>query len=225
LQKLLGPSTVYLIDTYDTIEGAQKAASLGEPLWGVRLDSGDLAALSREVRRIFDDAGLPDAKIMASGDLDEYKIRSLVAAGAPIDVFGVGTTLATSADAPALGAIYKLVELEAEGAKRYTAKLSAEKATLPGAKQIFRREDHDVIAQPDERLDGRPLLSRVVAGGELTAPLPDAKAARAHAAAALAMLPERYRRLEHPEPYRVEYSRCLNELFETVRKSLRGAPA
>jgi len=222
LQKLLGLSTVYLIDTYDTLEGARKAASLGEPLWGVRLDSGDLGALSREVRRILDDAGLGGAKIMASGDLNEHKIRSLLAVDAPIDVFGVGTELATSIDAPALGAIYKLVELEAEGATRYTAKLSAEKATLPGAKQIFRWEDHDVIARADERLDGRPLLSRVVAGGELTAPLPDAKAARAYAAAALAALPERYRCLEHPEPYRVECSRCLNELFETVCKDLEG---
>src|ERR1700691_3934152 len=115
LQRTLGESTVHLLDTYDAIVGARRAAKLGEPLWGVRLDSGDLAALSRQVRAILDEAGLPDAKIMATGDLDEYKIRELVTAGAPIDAFGVGTQLATSADAPAMGAIYKMVELSIGG--------------------------------------------------------------------------------------------------------------
>jgi len=128
LQELLGPDTVYLIDTYDTLEGARIAASLGRPLWGVRLDSGDLIELSRAVRRILDEAGLVEAKIMASGDLNEYKIAEIVAAGAPIDAFGVGTELATSSDAPALGGIYKLVEIEG----RYTAKLSPGKVTFPG---------------------------------------------------------------------------------------------
>ena len=112
LQELLGPATVYLIDTYDTLEGARLAAGLGRPLWGVRLDSGNLVELSRAVRRILDDAGLPDAKIMATGDLNEYKILELVAVRAPIDAFGVGTELATSADAPSLGAVYKLVEVQ-----------------------------------------------------------------------------------------------------------------
>jgi len=95
LQKLLGERTTYLIDTYDTIEGAKLAASLGRPLWGVRLDSGNLIELAPAVRKILDDAGLPDAKIMATGELNEYKIHELVAARTPIDVFGVGTDLAT----------------------------------------------------------------------------------------------------------------------------------
>ena len=103
LQRLLGESTVYLIDSYDTLEGARRAAALGRPLWGVRLDSGNLVELAPAVRKILDDAGLRDAKIMATGDLNEYKIHELVAAGAPIDVFGVGTELATSADAPIAG--------------------------------------------------------------------------------------------------------------------------
>ncbi len=101
LQTLLGDATAYLIDTYDTIEGARTAAALGQPLWGVRLDSGNLVELSREVRKILDDAGLQDAKIMATSDLNEYKILEFAAAGAPIDAFGVGTDLATSADSPA----------------------------------------------------------------------------------------------------------------------------
>src|SRR6202521_242858 len=150
LQKLLGESTVYLVDSYDTLEGARKAASLGRPLWGVRLDSGNLAELVPAVRKILDDAGLKDAKIMATGDLNEYKIHELMAARAPIDVFGVGTELATSADAPSLGVVYKLVETEDARGLRYHIKLSQDKQTLPGAKQIFRCATHDVLARSSE---------------------------------------------------------------------------
>ncbi|MGH9558358.1 MAG: nicotinate phosphoribosyltransferase, partial [Bryobacteraceae bacterium] len=150
LQKLLGETTAYIIDTYDTINGACHVAELGRPLWGVRLDSGNLDELSRQVRKILDDAGLPGAKIMATGDLDEFKIRDLAAAGAPIDSFGVGTALAVSSDAPALGVVYKMVEIEDSGQRRYTLKLSADKITLPGAKQIFRYSDRDVLARSSE---------------------------------------------------------------------------
>ncbi len=224
LQKLLGDSTAYLIDTYDTIEGARKAASLGRPLWGVRLDRGDLAALSRAVRKILDDAGLRDAKIMASGDLNEYKIRELVAADAPIDAFGVGTELATSADAPTLGAVYKLVELVSGGKTRYTAKFSTDKITMPGAKQIFRLADRDVIACADERVEGdaRPLIQPVIYKGRLLEPLPPARAARGHAAESLKALPESCRRLEGAAPYRVEYSKTLQDLLETARLAVAG---
>lgn len=127
LQRVLGDATVHLLDTYDTLQGARHAAQAGRPLWGVRIDSGDFLALSRQVRAILDEAGLPDAKIMASGDLDEHRIRELVAGGAPIDAFGVGTQLSTSADAPALGATYKLVVLDIRGIKRFTAKYSQDK--------------------------------------------------------------------------------------------------
>lgn len=227
LQKLLGPATIYLIDTYDTLEGARKAASLGRPLWGVRLDSGDLLKLSREVRAILDRAGLRDAKIMASGDLNEYKIRHLVAGDAPIDAFGVGTELATSLDAPALGAVYKLVELENNGAKRFTAKLSEDKATMPGAKQIFRFAGHDVIACAWEKApacaEAHALLRPVILDGTVVEPLPDAAAARSHASESLKKLPEAVRRLEKPEPYRVEYSPALRALFEEARRNQQGA--
>src|ERR1700674_4982306 len=142
LQNLLGEATVYLIDTYDTIAGAKLAASLGRPVWGVRLDSGNLVELSRAVRKILDDAGLQDVKIMATSALNEYKILEFAAARAPIDAFGVGTDLATSTDSPNLGVVYKLVELNG----RSTAKFSEDKHTLPGAKQVFRFATHDVIA-------------------------------------------------------------------------------
>jgi nicotinate phosphoribosyltransferase len=103
-------STILLVDTYDTLQGIRNALPLGKALKGVRLDSGDLLGSSREVRRILDDAGLTETKILASGDLNEYKVRALVEASAPIDLFGVGTEMVTSKDQPSLGAVYKLVE-------------------------------------------------------------------------------------------------------------------
>ena len=217
LQELLGPNTIYIIDTYDTVEGARIAASLGRPLWGVRLDSGDLIELSRAVRCILDEAGLRDAKIMASGDLNEYKIQEIVAAGAPIDAFGVGTELATSADAPALGVVYKLVQ----AGDRYTAKFSPDKVTLPGAKQIYRFPDHDLVALADESLPvpgAEPLLRPVIFHGRLVEPLPDAKAARERAAESLGRLPEAHRGLDSAAPFPVEYSRMLSALIESARR-------
>jgi nicotinate phosphoribosyltransferase len=218
LQELLGPETVYLVDTYDTLEGARIAASLGRPLWGVRLDSGDPIELSRLVRRILDEAGLPEAKIMASGDLNEYKITEIVAAGAPIDAFGVGTELATSSDAPALGGIYKLVEIEG----RYTAKLSPGKVTLPGAKQIYRYPDRDLVALANESVPtagAEPLLRPVIFQGRLVEPLPDVSAARSRATESLKRLPEAWRRLEAAAPYPVEYSPGLKALVEALSQS------
>ena len=231
LQGLLGPATVYLIDTYDTLEGARLAAGLGRPMWGVRLDSGNLVELSRAVRRILDDAGLPDAKIMATGDLNEYKILELVAVRAPIDAFGVGTDLATSADAPSLGAVYKLVEVQTGETKRYTAKFSADKSTVPGAKQVFRYADHDLVACswecPPWRGDKHPvaLLRPVIAAGELVEALPDTHAARAHCAASLEELPRAIRTLfDAKQPYPVHHSAELKKLIRQARTAAGASP-
>jgi nicotinate phosphoribosyltransferase len=221
LQKTLGPSTVQLVDTYDTVEGVKKVAAIGRPLWGVRLDSGDFQRLSREARAILDQAGLPDAKIMLSGDLDEYAIRDLVSSGAPVDAFGVGTQLATSADAPAMGTIYKLVELDVGcGIKRFTAKLSQDKTTLPGAKQLFRFEGHDILARSGECSNGQAMLRPVLLGGKLVEPLPDLNAARARAAASLAKLPAALRSLDPAEPWPVRHSKDLTALIERTRSNL-----
>jgi nicotinate phosphoribosyltransferase len=210
LQQLLGAGTVYLIDSFDTIKGAQKAIALGAPLWGVRLDSGDLAALAKEVRQILDTAGFPDAKIMATSDLDEERIDDLLAEGAPIDIFGVGTQLATSYDAPALGAVYKLVELQRDGEKRYTAKYSPDKQTLPGAKQVFRSETGDVVACSGECGRGEALLQPVIIDGQLVQKLPSANDARDYCARAT-------RRVSTGHP--VEYS---PELLHLAEKHNRG---
>jgi nicotinate phosphoribosyltransferase len=232
LQALLGDNTVYLIDTYDTLEGARRAASLGQPLWGVRLDSGNLVELAPAVRAILDRAGLPNAKIMATGDLNEYKIHELVAAGAPIDVFGVGTELSTSADAPALGVVYKMVEMESPtGDRRYTLKLSDHKATLPGAKQIFRYADHDLLARSTEcptcpggsgALDDgvEALLRPVILGGQLVETLPSMADIRRHAASCLAKLPSPCHSLFQTQGWRVDVSSELEALNQEVRQGV-----
>jgi nicotinate phosphoribosyltransferase len=222
LQRTLGESTVQLIDTYDPLPAARTAAKIGRPLWGVRLDSGDLAAIAPKVRAILDEAGLRDAKIMASGDLDEYKIRDLLAGGAPIDAFGVGTQLATSADAPAMNAAYKLVELNIGGIKRFTAKFSADKISVPGAKQIFRDEARDVIARSGECGKGEALLRPVILGGRLVEPLATLEQARARAAQCVAKLPPALRQLEAVEPWPVIYSRELRELIARIEQNVCG---
>jgi len=221
LQNLLGDATAYLIDTYDTIEGARTAASLGAPLWGVRLDSGNLVELSHQVRKILDQAGLHNAKIMATSDLNEYKILEYAAAGAPIDAFGVGTDLATSADSPTLGVVYKLVELDG----RFTAKFSEDKHTLPGAKQVFRFAAHDIIGCSWECLgcgpgepEARALLRPVMLGGKLVEPLPTATAARQHAAECIKRLPTAIRSLfDTGQEYHVDQSDALLALYEKVQ--------
>ena len=232
LQRLLGGSTIYLIDNYDTLEGARRAAALGPPLWGVRLDSGNLEELAPAVRRILDDAGLRQAKIMATGDLNEHKIHELVAAGAPIDVFGVGGELATSPDAPSLGVVYKMVELRSPGQEpRYTLKLSADKTSLPGSKQVFRYSDHDLLARSSEcpscpgslitpGVEVEALLHPVILGGRLLEAMPTAAEARQHAAASLARLPTACHSLFESRAWRVELSSELEALHEQVRQTV-----
>ena len=225
LKELLGDATIYLIDTYDTVEGAYIAAQMGKPIWGVRLDSGDLIALSRKVRHILDDAGLQDAKIFVTNDLNEDKVAAMVAAGAPIDSFGIGTQLATSFDSPALSAVYKMVELKRGGEIHYTAKFSDSKQTLPGSKQIFRFADHDMIALQTECGDqfagSEPLLRPVIHKGELVEALPTLAQSRARAKAAMEALPARLRQMETVESYRVDVSPTLLKLAESIKDNIQ----
>ena len=222
LQSSLGEHTVQLLDTYDVAEAARRVAALGLPLWGVRIDSGDFLAGARQVRAILDEAGLREARIMVSGDLDEYRIRELVAAGAPIDAYGVGTQIAVSADAPSLSGVYKMVELEIGGIKRYTAKYSDDKQTIPGAKQIFRDAARDVVARSGECGRGEALLRPVILGGRLVEPLPSIEEARARARESVARLSPALRQLDVAEPWPVIYSRELRALAEQTRLNLLG---
>ena len=220
LQKLLGQDTVYLLDTYDTLSGAETAVRVGRPMWGVRLDSGDLDTLSREVRLILDRANLGDTRIMATGDLDEFRIERLIQAQAPIDSFGVGTQLTTSADAPALPAVYKLVELNSGGTERYTAKFSGEKSTVPAAKQVYRYRHCDAVAMFNEcnpDFKGEPLLRPVISKGALVEPLPCVRAVRSHCLEAVRSLPERLFSLQDALPYEVTIGPPLLDLAESVR--------
>ena len=155
--------TVLLVDTFDVIEGVRNAITVAEEmgargarLRGIRIDSGDLAMLCSTARRMLDDAGLHEVQIVASGGLDETRIAELVDAAVPVDAFGVGTDLVVSADRPAVDIAYKLVSYDGRG----VAKLSAGKATFPGAKQVFRSgSSDDVLALRDESHPGERLLS------------------------------------------------------------------
>jgi nicotinate phosphoribosyltransferase len=172
---VFGPSTTLLIDTYDTVAAAKKIVEAGLRPAAVRLDSGNLGELAREVRAILDAGGLTGTRIFASGDLDEHRISELLNGGAPIDAFGVGTSVSTVRDAPALGAVYKLVDTEHEGRHVPVIKLSTGKMTLPGIKQVWRVTNHgiathDVLGLIGETQIGRPLLKLVMKEGKRVGP-------------------------------------------------------
>jgi nicotinate phosphoribosyltransferase len=204
-------NTTLLVDTYDTLEGVRRAAALGPAVQAIRIDSGDLGRLAFQSRAILDDLGRGDVKIIASSDLDEYKIAELVAAGAPIDGFGVGTELITSRDAPALAMVYKLVELEGRG----TFKLSPAKKTYPMIKQVFRRRDRagqfqgDYVTRADETADGEPLLIPIIRSGRLAQDLPALDAIRARCQAQVSALPKRLLALDALADYPISYGQAL----------------
>ena len=220
--------SILLIDTYDTLEGARKAAQVGKEmrarggeLAGVRLDSGDIAGLSLEVRSILDEAGLQEARIFASGGLDEHDIEAAERTGAAIDTYAVGTKLAVSADAPWSDIAYKLVSY----AGRPTFKLSQGKATLPGAKQVFRARapdgslSHDTLGLDEEPVsEGDPLLLTVMERGRRVGPTPDLEESREVFRDEFSALPDRFKALQAPPPFDVRLSPGLAELAARLRK-------
>ncbi len=221
-------SAVYLLDTYDTLNAARALAQSGLQPATVRLDSGDLLALSRDVRTILDDAGLETTRIFATGDLDEHEIARLIAAGAAIDGFGVGTALTTVSDAPSLSAVYKLVELERDGRPVDVVKSSPGKHTWPGAKQVWRSATGgtlkwDLIAGCDEA--GPPesgaLLRHVMQRGKRLAPAETLGAIRARRQSAMSALSADVRRLTDATPYDVRVS----ERLETRRIAAQQRPS
>lgn len=224
--ELFPNAATLLIDTYDTAQGARNAIASGVAMQAVRLDSGDLGELSKEVRRILDEAGRQAVKIVASGDLNETKIRALLAGGAPIDIFGVGTELVTSRDEPTLSTVYKLVEQETTAGVVGRCKFSKDKKTYPFAKQVFRVSDAagifsgDLIARGTERPAGEPLLVPVLRQGKLVKPLPTLEESRTHCLAQLRRLPPRLLQLERAEPYPVYFS---EELEAEVRRQAEGS--
>lgn len=217
-------TSTLLVDTYDTIEGVRRAAETGNrlreaghALRAIRLDSGDLLALSVESRRVLDEAGLADVQVFASGGLDEFDVEELLEAGARIDGFGIGTKLGVSADAPWMDWAYKLSEYD----NAPVLKLSEGKASLAGRKQVYRKTDADgtyvadTLALEDEQLpeqDGAPLLTEVMRDGQRTVPAPTLLELRERFAANFARLPERYKVLRSPDLYPVHHTWALEEL-------------
>lgn len=218
-----------LVDTYDTEEGARKVVALaprlaadGIAIGAVRLDSGDLSALARSVRGILDEGGLRDVGIVASGGIDEDVIARLVGTGAPIDGFGVGTSLTTSSDAPGLDCAYKLQEYDGIARR----KRSAGKATWPGRKQVWRRcgpdgrMRGDTVSLTTDRQDGEPLLEPVMRGGRRIAPSPPLAEVRERTARALERLPERLALLDPDATYEVTIAPALADLAREVDERL-----
>ena len=210
---------VFLIDTYDTEAAARKVVALaprlkaaGINVSGVRLDSGDLIALSKIVRRILDDAGLAEVTIFASGGLDEDQLMVMAKAKAPIDGFGIGASLTTSSDAPALDCAYKLQEYA--GSPR--RKRSTGKATLPGRKQVWRRYGPDgsmagdMLSAADDAQLGEPLIHQVMGAGKRLAPT--LNESRTHAARELQRLPEPLRELKMSGTYPIQVGEALIDL-------------
>jgi nicotinate phosphoribosyltransferase len=232
--KTFPDKSTLLIDTYDDIAGAEKAVVVakelqakGIRLGGVRLDSGDLAESSKKIRKILDSHNQLFAKIFASGDLDEYKITELLLADAPIDSFGVGTKMGTSADRPYLDGIYKLCETQkSDGTYAPIMKLSKDKITLPGRKQVYRFTNgdgtfkRDTIALTDESAVGEPLLVKVMDQGKLLIKLPSLDEIRSFAAENLKKLPTQYKVLTNAPTYPVKLSVKLQKLIETLKAQI-----
>jgi nicotinate phosphoribosyltransferase len=227
-------NSTLLIDTYDDMAGAEKAAAVakelekvGHKLSGVRLDSGDLAEISKKVRKLLDDQGLQYVKIFASGDLDEFKLEELRKNGAEIDAYGVGTKLGTSADKPYVDVIYKLCEtMNADGSFTPIMKLSKDKVTLPGRKQVYRLKDaegnfeKDVIALADEKTSGEPLMVKVMKKGEVTYDFPSLSEIRTAAAENLSLLHGKYKKVTGAAEYPVELSQNLGKMMKSLKEKL-----
>ena len=217
----------FLVDTYDTIAGVKSAISVIRQLelggrLGIRLDSGDLSELSRKARRLLDRAGLRDVRILASGSLDELAIDELVRGGAPIDAFGVGTKMGVSADYPYLDSAYKLVRYE----DRPVMKLSRDKVTAPGRKQVFRRSRpfSDVLGLHEEQVPaGRQrLLEPLMTKGKRNAPRPPLSESLAIFQADLAALPQGASELRSPKSPPVRSTEALRRLSAETRRRLVG---
>ncbi len=233
--QLFPENVILLLDTYDTMRAMDKIIRMDAHPQGVRLDSGNLAQLSKDVRRRLDGAGLRETKIYASGDLDEFAITRLMAQDAPVDFFAVGTALVTSKDAPALSGVYKLVEIQEQHGQeprklpRYTAKFSADKFTYPGTKQVFRfgnREgcyEEDLLAcSGEQHAQGEPLLELVMRGGRRVRAAPSLNEIRERVGRSLPRLPATVRELSSPVPYPVRVSSELERLLEQVRNETLG---
>jgi nicotinate phosphoribosyltransferase len=218
-----------LIDTYDTLAAANKVKEVDADVKGVRIDSGDLAELSRQVRTILDRDGLSNVKIFLSGDLNEYKIDQLIKDGTPVDFFGVGTELVTSYDDPAMSGVYKIVESRSGGVIHPTIKTSPGKPSFPGKKQVYRFQEQGMFSKDLIGLDrdpapinGMPMLEIYMKNGKLVHDLPALSETQKFTQENLEKLPEQFHELTKPAEYKVEYSDNLKALHESVAAQLKS---
>lgn len=223
---VFGEDAVLLVDTYDTVDGAKTAVAVadeaGVDIAGVRLDSGDLAALSQEVAPIVD-----DADVFISSGMDEYAIEAFFEDGGIGDGFGPGTALVTSTDVPKLEGVYKLVAVEEDGELVPSMKLSTGKASYPGQKSIRRigsagRFERDVLASRGEAGPGEEILVSVFEDGERVYSLPELDEIRERRARQVAALAPSIRALRDPGEYPVEISDGLAETTESLRSDLEA---
>lgn len=233
--KVFPCNSTLLIDTYNDLEGAKNATIIakelekqGQRLGGVRLDSGDLMNLSKKVRAILDNAGLDYIKILASGDLDEYKLEQLLERGAEIDAFGVGTRMSTSSDRPYIDVVYKLSGRVENEVFTPTMKLSKGKVTLPGRKQVFRQTDKkerysgDIIGLENEKINGKPLLIKMIENGKLIYGIPPLEEVRSYVSKELARFPDNLKKLKHASTYPVQLSPKLLDVKRQLSRQLKA---
>ncbi|AFK20979.1 nicotinate phosphoribosyltransferase (plasmid) [Haloferax mediterranei ATCC 33500] len=221
-----GEESILLIDTYDTVSGAKTARAVAEEkdidIAGVRLDSGDLTALSKEVNEI-----LAETDLFISSGIDEFKIRRFLTNGGVGSGFGPGTALVTSTDAPKVEGVYKLVAVEEDGDMQPSMKLSTGKVTYPGAKSVRRVErdgqyDRDILALRDEDCDGGEQLVSVIEDGELVYQFPDLPAIQERARRSVSKTPPAIRQLEDPERYDVQIGSGLDTQTTSLRRQLES---
>lgn len=218
-------NSILLIDTYDTEKGAEKCAQFGNKIKGVRIDSGDLINHALKVRKILDEIGCEKVLIVASSDLNEYKIKEIIDQNAPIDAFGVGTELATSRDDPTIAGVYKLIEYN----NTPKIKISEEKITYPGIKQVYRVYDkngkfkEDILALDEESTpsDSTPLLQPIMKNGELIRKLPKIDDIQTFYRDNIKKLPELYKDLEEVQTFELKLSKNLDKLTRSLKEKFR----
>lgn len=220
--KIYDENSIFLIDTYDTEKGAEKSSQFGNEIKGVRIDSGDLIEHSKKVRKILDKQGCEKVLIVASSDLNEYKIKEIIDKNAPIDAFGVGTELATSRDDPTISGVYKLIEYNSIP----KIKISEDKVTYPGIKQVYRFYDkdglfkHDLLALDNEPAppNSKPLLEPILKGGKLISDLPELNEIQLFYRENIRELPETYKNLEKIQINSLKISEKLRKLTDLLKE-------
>ncbi|MFX1594355.1 MAG: nicotinate phosphoribosyltransferase, partial [Promethearchaeota archaeon] len=219
--KIYGKDSILLIDTYDTEKGAEISSKFGNKIRGVRIDSGDLIDHAKKVRKILDDNGCEEVLIVASSDLNEYKIKEIIEKNAPIDAFGVGTELATSRDDPTISGVYKLIEYNGNP----IIKISEEKLTYPGIKQVHRMYDkngmfkEDVLSLEYEPAPSKsePLLFQIMKNGELIKELPKLDDIQNFYLDNIKRLPNSYKSLEEVHMFDLQVSKKLQKLTNSLK--------